>query len=80
MCTLYRIVPAISELSSTTKEGIQCLLQLHPIFVHFHQLEKSEGTPSILYKQKIGTCGPLQDHTSLMLPRNQKQIKNLQSM
>ena len=52
------------SVSSTTSPHIRTFPSV------LRELEKSEGTPSILYKQKIGTCGPLQDHTSLMLPRN----------
>lgn len=43
------------------------------------ELEKSEATPAVMYKRKIATCGPSTEHSSVQLPRNSKQVKNLQS-
>ena len=45
------------------------------------ELEKSEVTPGVLYKRKVGAGSDLShDHSSSMqLPRNRKQVKNLQS-
>lgn len=42
-------------------------------------LEKSESNPSVAYKHKISTTTPSQEHIAVELPRNRKQIKNLQS-
>ena len=43
------------------------------------ELEKSEVTPAVAYKRKVATSGPSHEHSSVQLPRNRKQVKNLQS-
>ena len=43
------------------------------------QLESAETTPSVAYKRMVATTGPSQEHLAVQLPRNRKQIKNLQS-
>ena len=43
------------------------------------QLECSEATPSVAYKRMVATSGPSQDHVAVQLPKNQKQVKNLQA-
>ena len=43
------------------------------------QLERSEATPSVAYKRMTATTGPSQDHVAVQLPKNRKQVKNLQA-
>ena len=43
------------------------------------ELEKSELLPSVAYKQKITVPSASHEYHSVKLPRNQKQVKNLQS-
>ena len=42
-------------------------------------MEKSEVSPSVTYKRKVSTSVSSFEHQSVLLPRNNKQIKNLQS-
>jgi hypothetical protein len=42
-------------------------------------LEKSKVIPSVAYKRKVSTTAISQEHHSVQLPRNKKQVKNLQS-
>ena len=42
-------------------------------------LEKSELSPAVIYKRSIATPSTSHEHSSVELPRNLKQIKNLQS-
>ena len=42
-------------------------------------LEKSELSSSVIYKRSIATPSTSHEHSSVDLPRNLKQIKNLQS-
>ena len=43
------------------------------------ELEKSEVLPSVAYKRKVAASGTSYEHHSVQLPRNRKQVKNVQS-
>ena len=43
------------------------------------ELERTEVPPSVAYKRKVATSVPSYEHQSVQLPRNRKQVKNLQS-
>ena len=38
-------------------------------------LEKSEVLPSVAYKRKVSAIGTSQEHHSVQLPKNRKQVK-----
>uniref|UniRef100_A0A1X7SVU8 MULE transposase domain-containing protein n=1 Tax=Amphimedon queenslandica TaxID=400682 RepID=A0A1X7SVU8_AMPQE len=42
-------------------------------------VEKSEVTPSVAYKRKVSMPGSSNEHLVVQLPRNVKQVKNIQS-
>ena len=42
-------------------------------------MEKAEKAPSVAYKRKVGKSVSSLEHQSVLLPRNQKQVANLQA-
>ena len=52
---------------------------VHTLPSIMRQLECSEATPSVAYKRMVATSGPSQDRVAVQLPKNQKQVKNLQA-
>ena len=71
------LIHYIGDGSVANKENIPPYVRTCPSVLR--ELEKTERSPSVAYKKKIGTSISSAKHQSVLLPRNQKQVENLKA-
>ena len=77
ICIQYSPKLDIGDDSVANKENIPPYVRTCPSVLR--ELEKTERSPSVAYKKKIGTSVSSAEHQSVLLPRNQKQVENLKA-